>query len=378
MLGVGNGLLLLSGVGSKTSLTKLGIPCVVDLPCVGRYLEDRLHVPLIYKPGCKPHPELTKSTNFGPLSSKQWKDLRSNSLNSKNIGSLDQHSWRSWWSWIIRGEGPRSTSGHDAHLLVHTTNESRLPDIEIKFSPTTPTTPDSGGTAEQSKAWFDCSGIEANNNVRQGFTLWVTLLHPCSKGTISLRNGDPFSAPVIDPQYLWEALDVETLIVGVKGAHSIVQNAQPLHDHVEFLVTPERISNLVRDGVDLMTDDKALEAFIREVATTAYSPACTCRIGSVVDSELVVYGTKNLRVIDASVMPHLPSGDLNAPTIMIGEKGAAMISKLHGLHHTVKTLPPPPSEFERYVYALGIAIFVIMLQLVAKTIMSYVSLENPK
>ena len=144
-----------------------------------------------------------------------------------------------------------------------------------------------------------------------GFSCHMCLLRPESRGTVSISSKNPMEDPVIDPNYLSNKNDLKTMIEGYKKMMQIM-NTAPLDQF-----------NNVRNPVNLK-DDKSIESAIRARADTIYHPVGTCKMGndemSVVDSNLVVRGTKNLRVVDASIMPTLVGGNTNAPTIMIAEK----------------------------------------------------------
>jgi choline dehydrogenase len=153
---------------------------------------------------------------------------------------------------------------------------------------------------------------------RHGFMAHVCQLRPESRGYISIKSNDPFAAPVIQPNYLEAEEDRRALREGTKLAREIF--AQESFD-------PYRGPELM-PGAHVMKDD-AIDAWIRKTAETIYHPVGSAKMGtdaqSVVDTSLKVYGIEGLRVVDASVMPSLVSGNTNAPTIMIAEKAADMI-----------------------------------------------------
>ena len=170
------------------------------------------------------------------------------------------------------------------------------------------------------------------------------LHHLRSRGTVTLRTSNPFDHPAVNPNYLSDPKDVETMVAAVKHVFKLVTEHEALSSLVAFAAAPPVMNTFVDKGVNVMEDDAAIEELARSLGGTIYHPTSTCRIGDVVDPELCVFGIEGLRVIDASVMPHLPSANTNAPTIMIGEKGAAMIVAKHSLKPTMLTKAAPPSS----------------------------------
>ena len=150
-----------------------------------------------------------------------------------------------------------------------------------------------------------------------GFSLHVCALQPRSRGTLRLRDASPHSAPRIDPQFLSDPEDLQTLLRGVRRAREIL--AQPaLAAHGQEWARSAQAQS-----------DAELERWIRGNADTIYHPVGTCRMGrdalAVVDARLRVHGVPGLRVVDASVMPRIVSGNTNAPTVMLAERAAAFM-----------------------------------------------------
>ena len=151
-----------------------------------------------------------------------------------------------------------------------------------------------------------------------GFSCHVCLLRPKSVGTVKIASKNPDDDPLIDPNYLSNDEDMEVMIKGYRKMMEIM-NTEPL---AQF--------NNVRNPINIH-DDKAIESAIRARSDTIYHPVGTCKMGNddmaVVDNNLKVKGIKNLRVVDASIMPTLIGGNTNAPAIMIAEKAADLIKQ---------------------------------------------------
>jgi choline dehydrogenase-like flavoprotein len=151
-----------------------------------------------------------------------------------------------------------------------------------------------------------------------GFTINSTFLRPESVGTVRLASADPFAEPLIDPRYLGEAKDREMALLQIRTIREVL--AQPA---IAQYIKEERLP-----GAAARTDEE-LMAYVRQYASCDYHPVGTCRMGNgvdaVVDQTLKVRGIDRLRVVDASIMPRLVSGNTMAPTMMIAEKGADLI-----------------------------------------------------
>ena len=174
------------------------------------------------------------------------------------------------------------------------------PDLQLLFTPGS----------------YDPNGIGRLER-EPGMTIVACAVRPDSRGTIMARSSDPFEAPAIRPNYLSAASDEQVILSGTRHARRIFA-APPLARHSVAETMP-----------GAMSSDDALVDFMHRADMNLHHPVGTCRMGedpmAVVDSRLRVRGVAGLRLVDASVMPTVTTGNTNAPTIMIGEKGAAMI-----------------------------------------------------
>ncbi|XP_072046620.1 alcohol dehydrogenase [acceptor]-like [Amphiura filiformis] len=160
---------------------------------------------------------------------------------------------------------------------------------------------------------------------RAGMTFIPIVLHPRSVGEITLASSDPLQPPLIDPRYLEDPFDVKVLVEAIRMVKRCTETK------IMKTIGAKLIPLKMPDSHNAEFSDKNLEDFVRHFAFTLFHPVGTCKMGrmedhtTVVDPQLRVHGISGLRVVDASIMPHLTSGNTNAPCIMIGEKGADII-----------------------------------------------------
>ncbi|WP_137701076.1 GMC family oxidoreductase [Marimonas lutisalis] len=269
-------LLQLSGVGRPEDIRPHGIDMVHELPGVGQNLQDHLDFILAWK--------TRDRDNFGLGLYATW--------------NLVRHILK----WRRDGNSMFATPFAEAGSFLKSDPALDRPDLQTHF----------------------VIGVVDDHARRlhlgHGFSAHVCALRPYSRGTVSLTSANSMAAPAIDPAFLSDERDLHTLIRGARMTRDIVMSP-PLRDYVwkELFGT--------RDGMS----DTEWESHIRARADTIYHPVGTCRMGvddmAVVDPELKLRGIEGLRIVDASVMPTLISGNTNAPTIMIAEKAADMIRR---------------------------------------------------
>lgn len=275
-------ILMLSGVGPKAEIEKHGIPLVHELNGVGENLQDHLDI----------HITCLDKTRT-PLSFKP------------------SYLWRfivGLYEYVFHHRGELTSNYTQAFGFAKSKQDLKSPDLQWHFA---------------ASMYTNC-GMELKTIFKYyGYTLMLCHLHPKSRGRITLRDGNPISKPLIDANYLAHQSDLDALVIGFKKSREIL--SQPAFNPY-FLSEYEPGKNV--------QSDEAIKEYIRQRAETLYHPVGSCKMGcddmAVVDPKtLKIYGLENIRVIDASIMPTHVSGNTNAPTTMIAEKGADMILGQH-------------------------------------------------
>ena len=267
-------LLLLSGIGPADELRALGVKVVADLPGVGRNLQDHLDINIVAR--------VSEPVSYNGM--------------DRGLPAL-----LSGMRYYLRGDGPATSNVAEGGGFTRSDPRIEAPDIQFHFLP---------------------AMVIEHGHVRapgHGITLHTNCLRPESHGRVRLVSADPREKPAVDPNYLSAEADLGVLLAALKRGRDIL-NAPSLASVIETELYP---GPKARSDADLID-------FIRRAAETDYHPVGTCRMGvgadAVVDPSLRVRGVENLRVCDSSIMPALVSGNTNAASIMIGEKGADLIA----------------------------------------------------
>ena len=270
-------LLMLSGIGSEEKLKPHGIEVRHELNGVGENLQEHVDCLVVARE--------KGSTSMAAGRPKGF---------AKSLIETVKY--------VIKRQGFLTTTMAEAGGFIKSSPELEQPDLQLHMSPVV----------------FEDHGRKLSHNFRYGLTAHVCVLRPESVGSVSLASADPADDPAIDLNMLSQQKDMDVLVKGVRKLRKIMQ-APAMEPYTGSEIAPG----------DHVQSDQALEDSIREKANHVYHPVGTCKMGSddmaVVDNQLKVHGVDNLRVVDASIMPKLISGNTNAPTIMIGEKAADMI-----------------------------------------------------
>lgn len=273
-------LLMLSGIGEKDVLNKFSISVKRELPGVGRNLQDHLFYAV-------------SSLCSEPITNNHWLPIH------RQLQAVVNYA--------LFKKGPLTIGPLEANAFVKSSPGQPKPDLQFQFTPT-----NSGD--DYTTNIFDLSTYPRID----GYTILPTQVNPLSRGYVSLRSTDPTDAPIIDPNYLSHDVDKQTMIAGGKLAFQILE-ANAFSKFRIRTHCPAKTSS-----------DEDWLHHISKSAECVYHPVGTCKMGNdemaVVNSKLQVHGIENLRVVDASIMPTLTSGNTNAPTIMIAEKAADLIN----------------------------------------------------
>ena len=272
-------LLELSGIGQPERLSEFCINLVHALAGVGEHLQDHLQNRITF--------ETNQKVTINDI------------LNNKFRGAI------AGMRYVLFKQGPLAGSIATVHAIVRSNPTMAHPDIKLQIMLTS----GKDRYARSKKVGLDSF---------PGFNIGAFQIYPHSRGSVHIQSANPQQAPRIRANYLSDPRDVETVIRGLQMAREVAR--QPA---IAPLIVRE-----VRPGPSAVTGDDLL-AYARETSQTSWHPISTCRMGrgddDVVDRELRVHGVQGLRVIDSSIMPNMPTTNTNAPSIMIGAKGADLV-----------------------------------------------------
>jgi choline dehydrogenase len=264
-------LLMLSGIGPAAHLRDFSIPVICDLPGVGQNLQDHPCTALAV--------ECTQPVSLA---------------GAESLANLLRY--------LCFKTGSLTSNVAESGAFIRTRPDCPVPDLQYHFG----------------AGYFVEHGFQKYDG--HAFTIGSTLLHPYSRGEILLRSSNPLDRPAIRANYFSDPRDMDVMLEGVKLSRVLVAaSAFAAYRGREILPGPEA------------HDDRSLRGHIAKFAETLYHPSGTCKMGmghdplAVVDPQLRVHGLEQLRVVDASIMPTVPGGNTNAPTIMIAEKAADLI-----------------------------------------------------
>jgi choline dehydrogenase len=276
-------LLELSGVGNGELLSRLGIPVVHDLPGVGENLQDHLQTRINYR--------INRPVTVN--------DLMNNPL--RGAAAL--------LKWLLTRRGLLSTSSANCIAQLHSAPDEPIPDIKVQLTLY---------SAKDRYANKMDDKNSSNHDPFSGIGFGQIQLYPESRGSVHIQSSNPSEDPAMDPNYLGHPRDVEVTMRAMRIMREIA--SQPA-------LAPYIVEESL-PGAACATDSDML-AYVKASGQTSWHPMGSCRMGNgeldVVDARLRVRGLQGLRVIDSSIMPDFTASNINIPTIMIGEKGAAMV-----------------------------------------------------
>ncbi len=269
-------LLQLSGIGEREALESLGIRCLHELPGVGKNLQEHVDACVL-------------------VSSR-----KNNGFTASVLGLLKMLP--DTIRYMVNKQGKLAKSITEAGGFIRSRETLDRPDVQLHMLP----------------LLFDDSGRNLKLMSKPGYSVHVCVLRPKSTGTVSITSANPFAAPEIDYNFFADPDDCKVMVDGIRQARRILA-ARAFDEYRGEEIHP---------GADCQSDEQIIEK-VKEKVGLVYHPVGTCKMGTdrmaVVDPQLRVHGLEGLRVVDASIMPRLISGNTNAPTIAIAEKAADLI-----------------------------------------------------
>lgn len=310
-------ILELSGIGKPNLLKSVGLQCIIGNERVGEQFHDHILTLLSYDlvDGEKSLDELTQEAVMGEAMRKYGLGEGgplANSCNALAFLAVAQIATPEEMVRIndavkLELESPSDQwTKAERKILAERINDPKSASIQMGVLPLT----------VNPARFDDQTKLLAPGVGRNKCSMFVALSHPFSKGSIHIQNKDPTTQPEIDPQYLQSRVDVEVLSVGLRVADDMFRT-KPLADKIRSRIFPSADMD--------MQDPSQREEYLRAHVGTEYHPCGTAALGQVVDEQLIVFGVKGLRVVDASIMPLISSGNIVAPVYAIAEKAADLV-----------------------------------------------------
>ena len=329
-------LLMLSGIGSRRELEAVEVPCRHELPGVGKHLKDHPFVPMTFHApglgvplneiGLSMGPDVLRGPD-GPLPTDAAKDI----YLSSELADLKAEAERRLDEWQATGSSLAASSWNDASAFFSTGLGARYShDVQISFMAGGVDVGLLGNQLNMDTAMYVNDASSTLGPASENIYLIVQLELPRSEGEIVLQSADPSTPPAIDMNYYADPVDLKVMVAAMRRSIDIIAH-WPGTDKPGAWIVPPDLARKHGHFAGQLPTDALLENTALHFSHTTYHVSCTCRIGSVVDPRLRVYGVNNLRVADASVMPEITSGNINAVVIMIGEKAAEIIAADHAV-----------------------------------------------
>ncbi len=329
-------LLMLSGIGPRRELESVDVPCRLDLPAVGKHLKDHIQVGMFFpapgigvsmaEVGMSAGPDALRAP-AGPLPA----DPNDDAALTGELAALKAEAERRIAEWLETGSSLVASSLYDGIAFYSTgLGDPHSHDAQIGFIPCGYNEDLFSNRLNIDTARNFADSAAALAPDRESIIILANPVLPHSEGEIVLESADPAVAPAIRMNYFADPYDLKVMVAVMRRVIDIVENWPGPHKPGPLNIPPMLAQKHgYRPGEP--PSDALLENMALHFATTVYHLSCTCRIGSVVDPRLRVFGVNRLRVADASIMPEIVSGNTNAASIMIGEKAAEIIARDHGV-----------------------------------------------
>ncbi len=329
-------ILMLSGIGPRRELEAADVACRHELSAVGKHVKDHPFVPMTFHApgigvplneiGLSMGPDVLRAPG-GPLPADPADDLQL----SADLIDLKAEAERRLEEWQATGSSLVASSWNDASAFFSSgLGADYSHDVQISFMAGGVDVGLLSGQANMDMAMYANDADAVLGPAAENVYLIVQLELPRSEGEIVLLSADPFAPPSINMNYYADLVDLKVMVAAMRRSLEIMAH-WPGNDKPGAWIAPPELARKHGHVAGERPSDALLENTALHFSHTTYHISCTCRIGHVVDPRLRVLGVKNLRVADASVMPEITSGNINAVVIMIGERAAELIAMDHGV-----------------------------------------------